>query len=445
MTGRIAAAMNAAFLAALARSLMAGEQTVEAARARAMRTLGRRWRWAGPFAARYIAAFRHGPRPRLKDVIAFIRADEGFDLAALTYGSKLSIAHWLAAPQRMLPYGPAADWDLPSIHTEGDLARWLALHATELDWLADRKNLCRKQANPKLRHYRYVIEPKRRGGIRLIESPKRLLKELQRRILAEILDRIPPHPAAHGFVKGRSIVTFATPHTNQPLVMRLDLENFFPSFPAARVQALYRTLGYPDAVADVLTGLCTTSTLHDIVRAQTFEDRRLYEQRHLPQGAPTSPALANAMAYRLDCRLSGLARTAGAVYTRYADDLAFSGGDEFRRNAHRFQHHAAAIALEEGFAVNFRKTRIMRQGVRQSLAGLVVNGGLSIRRRDLETLEAILTNCLRHGPTSQNRANHGDFRAHLEGRISYVEMVHPEKGRRLRSLFDRIDSWANTL
>jgi len=430
--------MNAAFFTALARSLMAGEQTVEAAHLRAKQTLGRPWRWLRPFVSRYIAAFRHRPRPRRSEVIAFIRADEGFDLAASTYGHKLVIAHWLTEPQRMLPYGPAADWDLPLITTEGDLARWLALHQSELDWLSDRKNLCRKQSNTKLQHYRYLIEPKRRGGIRLIESPKRLLKDLQRRILEAILHPIPPHPAAHGFVKGRSIVTFASPHTGRPVVLRLDLENFFPSFPAARVQALFRTLGYPDQVADHLMGLCTTSVPRGVLATQPFEERRLYEQRHLPQGAPTSPALANAMAYRLDCRLSGLARTTGAVYSRYADDLAFSGGEDFRRNVHRFQHHAAAIALEEGFTVNYRKTRIMREGVRQSLAGLTVNQALNLRRNDLETLEAILTNCLRHGPASQNRDAVPDFRAHLAGRISYVEMIHPEKGRRLRSIFDSI-------
>lgn len=430
--------MNAAFFTALARSLTAGEQTLEAAHLRATHTLGRRWRWLRPLCSRYIAAFRHFPRPRLKEVIAFLRADEGLNLAAYTYPRKLVIAHWLTEPQRMLPYGPAADWALPVITSEGDLARWLALHPTELDWLSDRKNLCPKQSSTKLQHYRYIIEPKRRGGIRLIESPKRLLKDLQSRILDAILNPVPPHPAAHGFVKGRSIVTFASPHTGRPVVLRLDLENFFPSFPAARVQALFRTLGYPDQVADHLMGLCTTTVPRGVLAAQPFEERRLYEQRHLPQGAPTSPALANAMAYRLDCRLTGLARTAGAVYSRYADDLAFSGSEEFRRNVRRFQHHAAAIALEEGFTVNFRKTRIMRQGVRQSLAGLTLNQSLSPRRRDLEILEAILTNCLRYGPASQNRDGHPDFRAHLAGRISYVEMIHPEKGRRLRSIFDSI-------
>ena len=164
----------------------------------------------------------------------------------------------------------------------------------------------------------------------------------------------------------------------------------------------------------------------------------MYARPHLPQGAPTSPALANLTAYRLDCRLTGLAKSAGATYTRYADDLAFSGGEELRRAARRFLAHAAAIALEEGFSVNHRKTRILRQGVRQQLAGIVVNQKVSLRRANLKLLEAILTNCIRFGPESQNRAGVPDFRVHLEGRIGFVEMIDRVKGGNLKTLFEKI-------
>jgi len=222
----------------------------------------------------------------------------------------------------------------------------------------------------------------------LLESPKPRLKELQRRTLAEILNRIPVHPSAHGFVKGRSIVTFARPHVRQSVLLRLDLLDFFPSFPAARVQAFFRTLGYPESVAARLGGICTNAAPRQVWKGEPREAWTLYARPHLPQGAPTSPALANLMAYRLDCRLFGLARSAGGVYTRYADDLAFSGGEAFERAVDRFAAHAAAIALEEGFHVNHRKTRVMRQGVRQQLAGIVVNQKVGLRRRDLELLEA---------------------------------------------------------
>jgi len=342
----------------------------------------------------------------------------------------------------MQPVAAAQGWNLPVIESAGDLAGWLALTTDELDWFADLKGLGNKLGSPKLQHYHYSIRPKRSGGVRLIERPKPRLKELQRQILHGILDRVPVHPAVHGFVKQRSIVSFAAPHAGQSVVLRLDLQDFFPGFPAARAQALFRTLGYPEKVADLLGGVCTNAVPrsvwklrpHEIGAAPWQEARTLYARPHLPQGTPTSPALANLTAYRLDCRLTGLAKTAGAVYTRYADDLAFSGGDGFRRVVERFSRHAAAVALEEGFSVNHHKTRIMSQGVRQHLAGIVVNRKVSIRRRDLEILEAILTNCVRSGPAAQNREAVPDFRAHLEGRVGFVEMVDRVQGQRLRAL-----------
>jgi hypothetical protein len=93
----------------------------------------------------------------------------------------------------------------------------------------------------------------------------------------------------------------------------------------------------------------------------------------------------------------------------------------------RFTSHAAAIALEEGFAVNHHKTRAMRRGVRQQSAGVVVNEKVNLARRELELMEAILTNCVRRGPESQNRAGVVDFRVHLEGWVGFVEMINPEK------------------
>ena len=437
---------HSAVIRILARSFLAGAQIVEDVHARAVRTLGRPWRWLRPLASRYVEAFARRTRPRHRDVVRFLREDPGFQRARAKYRHELTIAEWLGEPQRMQPVAIAQRWDLPVIESLGDLADWLSVSTTELEWFADLKGLGYKLPKPKLHHYHYRILPKRSGGVRLIESPKPRLKELQRRILSGILDHIPVHAAVHGFVTGRSIVTFAAPHVGKRALLRLDLQNFFPAFPAARAQALFRTLGYPEKVSDCLGGICTSSVprnvWHDrppeIDPMQWREARTLYARPHLPQGAPTSPALANLTAYRLDCRLFGLATSAGAEYTRYADDLAFSGGEGFNRVVERFSTHAAAIALQEGFSVNHRKTRIMRPGVRQHLAGIVVNQKVGLRRRDLELLEAILTNCVRFGPASQNRAALPDFRAHLEGRIGFVEMINRAKGQRLRGLLERI-------
>ncbi len=390
-------------------------------------------------------------------VVQFLRNDSGFTRAWTANSSKISVAQWVTEMQSMLPVPAAELWPLPPLESAGELARWLEVTPGELDWFADLKRLTNRINSPlQLGHYHYRIRSKGSGGIRLIEAPKPRLKKMQRQILTEILDKIPPHPAVHGFCKGRSIKTFAAPHTGQRVVLRMDLQDFFPSISGARIQAFFRTLGYPGSVAGALGGICTNATPRDTWRNQEFEfdgrefdgrelygrelleARKLYRQPHLPQGAPTSPALANYCAYRVDCRLAGLARSAGAVYTRYADDLAFSGGDEFEPRVRRFATHVAAILHEEGFNVHHRKTRIMRQGVRQHLAGLVANQKVNVIRADFDLLKAVLTNCVRSGPEKQNRESMADFRAHLEGRVGFVEMINPAKGNRLRVLFEQI-------
>jgi RNA-directed DNA polymerase len=435
---------------ALARSLAAGGITVEAVAARLTRTLGRPWRWIPPFAKRYVQAFAGKTRPRERQVITFLRADPGFQKALAKHGGALQIADWQAPPAHV-PAPAAQAWSVPTVPTEGELAAWLGISVSELEWLADLKNLGAKCGNEKLHHYRYRILAKDAGSVRLIEMPKPRLKEIQHKILNEILAAIPAHPTAHGFVRGRSIKTFAAPHTSRRVILRMDLCEFFPRLSRAHVQALFRTAGYAERVADLLGGLCTGTAPRDIwthaapalESVKISELRRLYAAPHLPQGAPTSPALANLCAFRADCRLHGLARAAGALYTRYADDLAFSGGADFEARVERFAAHVAAVLAEEDFHVNHRKTRIMRQGVRQYLAGVVANRHVNVVRADFDRLKAALTNCVHHGPASQNREKHPAFRQHLAGRVAFVEMINPQKGARLRKIFDRID-WSES-
>jgi hypothetical protein len=128
----------------------------------------------------------------------------------------------------------------------------------------------------------------------------------------------------------------------------------------------------------------------------------------------------------------------GAVYSRYADDLVFSGGAILERAMDRFHVQVAAIALEEGFRVNTRKTRMMRAGTRQQVTGIVVNRHPNVGRQEFDNLKATLTNCVRHGPASQNREGRADFRAYLGGRVSYVAMVNQARGQRLKLLMDKI-------
>ncbi|MEN8197859.1 MAG: reverse transcriptase family protein, partial [Pseudomonadota bacterium] len=336
------------------------------------------------------------------------------------------------------------DMGLPELTGPADLAHWLNLPPRYLDWFADVEGYRSSASAESTRHYVYRWIPKRTGLPRLIEAPKVLLKGIQRKILHDILDPVSVHDCAHGFRRGRSCLTAAQLHAGEQIVITMDLKEFFPSVPIRAVHGLFRSLGYPSAVARLLTALCSTTAPTELFdglprdSSHDSETRHLFRQRHLPQGAPTSPALSNLCTRRLDCRLDGLARRLGARYTRYGDDLAFSGDQDFAARRSGFLRMASAICADEGYTVNRGKTRIMRQGDCQRVTGLTVNSHLNVPRGDYDRLKATLWNCIRHGPAHQNRDAHPDFRAHLDGRITWVENVNPPRGLRLRLLFMQI-------
>ncbi|MBI2927964.1 MAG: RNA-directed DNA polymerase [Verrucomicrobia bacterium] len=431
---------------ALATAILNGTLTTEGVYKRGAAVLGCRWAWLRPLAKRIIAHFGEGTRPRVFRLERFILANGGFLKACEKHQLTLRPdAHF--EPAMCPAAGPPRRWKVPRIRTPGELARWLGVEFNQLLWLADCRTQEQKLPPGPLRHYCYHWQPKRDSSARLIESPKPRLKTIQRQVLHEILDRIPPHAAAHGFRAGRSIRSFVKPHVKREVVLKLDLKDFFPRIARARVLAIFLTAGYPEAVAELLTGLCTNSVPSEVIKAcpaatnplRAREAKQLYQRPHLPQGAPTSPALANLAAYRLDCRLAGLAKAAGARYTRYADDLVFSGGKPFARMVDRFYIQACAIALEEGFEVHTRKTKIMRRSLSQRAAGIVLNEHPNVPRREFDRLKAVLHNCVVHGPASQNRDGVADFRAHLAGRVAHVEVINPARGRKLREGFERIE------
>jgi hypothetical protein len=342
-------------------------------------------------------------------------------------------------------------WPVAPLDTAGDLQDLLGMSTATLQWFADTKGLERTVADERLRHYRYCWVPKRSGGARLVEAPKGVLRHAQRVLLREILEHVPVHAGAHGFLKGRSALTHANAHVRRSVVLRVDLEDFFASVGAGRVFGMFRRCGYPEPVAHVLTGLATNSVPRsvwaDAPPPAGAELRPAFRRLglhlahpHLPQGAPTSPALANLAAFGLDRRLAGLASAANLTYTRYADDLAFSSATPRTvPQMRRLVDAIAAIATEEGFPVNPWKTSVQRSGQRQRLAGVVVNERPNVDRRQYDRLKATLHNAARHGPAAQNRAGVPAFRDHLRGRIAWVNQLNPSRGERLMATFERID------
>jgi RNA-directed DNA polymerase len=402
---------------------------------------GRRYSWANSLIKRLLGAFPE--KPAFPDLLKFLHIDKGLN----------RVCHKFLSNEGHLPVGsffsrPRPSWatGLPDLPSSAALATWLDLSPNRLDWLADPAGRNRLQPPGPLRTYRYRWVLKRTGKARLLEIPTPLLKRVQRRLLADLLNLVPPHPAAHGFCPGRSPLTNATQHCGREAIIGFDLKDFFPSVTIGKVFALYRTLGYSEQMAKLLTGLCTTRLPRDIWAARPnppldgsdHPQWQRFATRHLPQGAPSSPAIANLVAYRLDCRLAGLATDLDATYTRYADDLTFSGGSNLARSAKRLTVMVAQIAIEEGFMLNHSKSRVQRQGGQQCVTGIVVNTRPNSPRRDFEQLKAILTNCVRHGPATQNRENKSDFRAYLMGKVAHVGAINRLRGQKLWSLFDRI-------
>ncbi|MEJ5946354.1 reverse transcriptase family protein [Pseudokineococcus basanitobsidens] len=407
---------------------------------------GRRRRWHEQLAEQVVATCPRPPRDAPRYLTQVVHQAPPFDRAhrrADRQGHPLRVRRRPVVPTR----AGGSPWPTAPLDDVADLARLLDLDVAHLDWMADVRHLQRRARPGPLHLYRHRWLERPGRTPRLLEVPTPRLRRVQRTVLDAVLAGLPAHPAAHGFVPGRSVVTGARPHVGADVVLRADLAAFFASVTAGRVHRTLRFLGHPEAVAHALTGLCTHEAPVGVLAAMpaggTPGDRhalrRALADPHLPQGAPTSPHLANLAVHRLDLRLDAYARETGAVYTRYADDLTFSGGPEVGRRAGALLDGVRRVVRDEGHRLNETKTRVLPRHRRQAVTGVVVNDAPGVGRREVDALRAELHNCVVHGPASQDRQERGEaYRAHLGGRVSWVEHVSPARGARLRAELERI-------
>ncbi len=271
---------------------------------------------------------------------------------------------------------------------------------------------------------------------RKIAAPKITLKKIQRALLDRLLVHHEILPCVKGFIKGCSIANNAEKHKGKELVLSLDIKDFFPSITVTRIVGLFKKLGY------------STKLAYMIGKLTTYKDL-------LPQGAPTSPMISNMIAYRMDKVLMKIAASFDLAYTRYADDLTFSGNRRSRRATDRFIKIVKEIVVQQGFEINERKTKVMRKGARQTVTGLVVNEETNIRRNDYQELRAIIHNCENHGVESQAKKyyvkrgalDEGEqvpmrmvhtFYAMLKGKIAFIKVGNTARYEKLRTAFGRI-------
>ncbi|HNM45814.1 MAG TPA: reverse transcriptase family protein [Candidatus Sumerlaeota bacterium] len=339
---------------------------------------------------------------------------------------------YIRAPRRpQSDPSAAARFGIPALMNRGDVAKWLGMSWKHLVWLC---NLFHNWDRKGVGHYHAWKVPKRAGGERVITAPKPYLRAVQRKILADILSRIPIEPQAHGFARNRSTVTNASVHIQRPIVVKLDLVDFFPTITYRRVRGVFGTLGYSEEVSGVLARLCTIAPTDMLPLANDLRRSLLLRRRHLPQGAPTSPALSNLVCRRMDRRLAGLCAKFNAVYTRYADDLTFSGDEKFAAALSDFFDIACRIIALEGFRINWAKRRIMRKGARQLVTGVVVNRRTTLPRGERRHLRALLHHWRTKGdftapPHVENKV------AWLGGKLAYFSMIDPAKGAPMLAQF----------
>lgn len=327
---------------------------------------------------------------------------------------------------------------LPELADVDALAKALGLTVPRLRWLA-----YHREVDSGSHYHRWTIA-KRDGSPRLISAPKPQLKAAQRWIAREITEHLPVHSAAHGFLVGRSIVSNARVHAGARVIVKLDIEGFYPTVTFPRVKGLLRKAGLGEQVATLLALLATDSPREELV----LDGKPAFVAtgpRSLPQGAPTSPSITNALCLRMDCRLYGLAQKLGCRYTRYADDLTFSfhgpdpddaaGGHDAKVGV--LLKAVTRIVAAEGFAIKPKKTRIMRSGRRQRVTGLVVNAApgqapARVTRKQLRELRAAIKN------RELGRPGKGESLDQLRGLAAFVMMTDRERGRKLLERINRL-------
>ena len=259
-------------------------------------------------------------------------------------------------------------------------------------------------------HYQEFWMRKRSGGYRMISAPDKDLQAIQSTIYSRILSSVTiVHPAAVGFRCGRSVVDNAAPHLGKRYVLKMDIHDFFGSIRSPRVRQTFKKIGYPENVSKVLGALCC---LH----------------RHLPQGAPTSPALSNIVGYEMDRKLAALAAEYGLTYTRYADDLTFSG-DVFPKE--QIIPQVKRIIRYEKFEPNHKKTHFMNQSSRKIITGVSVASGVKLtipksKKREIrKNVYFILTKGLAE---HQRRIGSHDpaYLKRLIGMLCYWRAIEPD-------------------
>lgn len=323
--------------------------------------------------------------------------------------------------------------------TLGHLAR-----ETDTEW-----GYLRSIVERQVQDYTAIRRMKRDGTFRAISAPMPTLMHVQRWILAHVLTGLPLHDAAFAYRRRLSIKHCAQEHVGARWLLKMDLHDFFGTVEESQVYAAFRSLGYPALLAFEMARICT-KTVWPGRELPWLENRGVERYGNpyrgvLPQGAPTSGALANAAAYRLDVMLRGIADDNGLVYTRYSDDLTFSSLDRFNRASvpTLVARVERAIGLT-GFQVHKKKTRVVPPGARKIVLGLMVaETGVRLVREFRSRIDNHIRCVSKYGPAAHAEARRFDSALsminYIDGCLAFATDIEPDWAQ------DRTQRWESAL
>ena len=311
---------------------------------------------------------------------------------------------------------------LPVLETANDVAKAMEITIGELRFLAYSRK------NSKISHYKRFKVAKKSGGHRLISAPMPRLKKAQHYILDHILNTITIHPKAHGCVLEKSILSNAVPHVHKDVVINQDVKNFFPSITYNRIKGVFKAMGYSEQVSVIFGLLCSETKILDI---SLLGENYFAQQgkRFLPQGSPCSPAITNIICKKMDYRLDGLATKYGFTYTRYVDDITFSGDKAQFSKITAFLKYSKKIVKSENFTLHPDKLRIMKRHQRQEVTGVVINEKPNINKPSLKWFRALLYQIEKDGIKGKTWNGGLNVLAEIDGYANFIYQIDQKKGR----------------
>lgn len=308
--------------------------------------------------------------------------------------------------------------NLPVIETDKELAEFLSIEYKTLRFLTYHRDVVTTD-----HYYRFKI-PKKSGGMRDIAAPKTSLKSVQRKILDDILNKIPVSPNAHGFLNGKSVISGAKVHDTSPtLLINMDLKDFFPTITFERVRGLFKSFGYSGYISSLLAMLCTYCERMPIeIKGETKYIKTT--DRILPQGSPASPMITNIICQKMDKRLNGISKYFNLTYTRYADDISFSYTDDKNSlDISKFMGIVNKIVKEEGFSIKSEKTKVLRKNNRQIITGIVINNDeIGVTKKWVKNLRALIYN-------TKKDTSKADYQTinEIKGRVGWLKNINAKR------------------